>query len=121
MAITGIQLRCPTDKTKALTYVAPSAGVMAGAMYIIGSTVCVAYETKTVGKEVGMCISAHKILLPKLTGSMTAIGQGEKIYYTAGQAGVTGAAGGTLCGRALVAAAMDDDTVLADFNGDVAA
>jgi predicted RecA/RadA family phage recombinase len=122
MTITGIQLRCGSDKTKSITIPAPVGGVVAGSMYIVGTyTVGVAYETKAEGLDVALCISAHKILLPKVGGSLgNAIAQGERIYFTAGAAGVD-SAGGTLCGRCLVAAAAMDDTILADFNGDVAA
>jgi predicted RecA/RadA family phage recombinase len=121
MAITGIQLRCGSDKTKSITITAPSGGVVAGAMDFIGDTIGVYYETKAVGLDVAMCISAHKILLPKIAGSGLTIAQGAKLYFTDGEAGVRGTAGGTLCGRALKAAAADDDTILAVFNGEVAA
>ena len=121
MAITGIQLRCGTDKTKSITVTAPSGGVTAGTMDFIGNTIGVYYETAAAGIKVAMCIAAHKILLPKIAGSGLTIAQGAYLYFTDGQAGVRGTAGGTLCGRALEAAAATDATVLAVFNGDVAA
>lgn len=122
MAITGIQLRCPTDKTKSITIPAPLGGTVAGSMYIVGTyTVGVAYETALVGVAVALCIAAHKILLPKIAGTGLTIAQGARIYFASGAVGVNGAAAGTLCGRCLVAAGALDDTVLADFNGDVAA
>lgn len=121
MAISGIQLRCPTEQTKSITVVAPSPGATAGAMDFVGNTIGVYYKTVATGEDVAMCIAAHKILLPKLTGTSNNIAQGGFIYFTDGAAGVTGASGGTKCGRALVAAGPADATVLAVFNGDVAA
>ena len=122
MAITGIQLRCSTQETKALTVTVPSGGsATAGGLDIIGSTVGVYVETKDVGEDVALVFSAAKILLPKLTTGGSAVAQGGKIYFTDGAAGVTGASGGTLCGRALAAAIDADTTVLAVLNGDVAA
>jgi len=121
MAITGIQLRCGTAQTKSMDLTAIAAEVVAGAMDFIGDTIGVYYATVAAGGKGAMCIAADKILLPKIAGSGLTIAQGAKLYFTDGQAGVRGTAGGTLCGRALKAAAADDDTVLAVFNGEVAA
>lgn len=104
-----------------MTVVAGSPGVTGGAMDIIGDCVGVYHETKATGEDVGFCIAAHKILLPKVLGTAANVAQGGKLYFTDGAAGVTGASGGTLCGRALKAAGPTDATVLAVLNGDVAA
>lgn len=121
MAITGIQLRCGTDKTKSITIPAPVGGTVAGSMYIVGSyLVGVAYEDALVSVDVALCIAAHKILLPKVAGTGLTMAQGSRIYFTAGAAGVN-TSGTLLCGRVLVAAGALDTTVLADFNGDVQA
>ena len=123
MAITGIQLRCGTDKTKSITVPAPVGGVVAGAMYVVSGLIGVAHETALVGVAVALCIAAHKILLPKIacTGGPV-FAQGDKLYFTSGDAGVTTSGGsGVVCGRCLVASGAMDNTVLADFNGDVAA
>lgn len=122
MAITGMQLRCSTQETKALTYTVPSGGCVGGEMVKINDTVGVFAETKDAGEDVAVIFSAHKILLPKVAAGGQAITQGGKIYFVAATKNVTVTAqGNTLCGRALVAAGDNATTVLAVLNGDVVA
>ncbi len=121
MSISGIQLRCSTQETNSLTLTAPSGGVVGGAMDVVGDTIVVYHETKDAGEKVAACIRANKILLPKVAGSGTAVAQGGKLYFTDGAAGVTGGSGGTICARALEAAGALATTVLAAFDGTVAA
>ena len=118
MAITGLLLRCPTDQTKSMTVTAPSAGLTAGTPDLFGDVVGIPYETAAAGVEVAVCIAAHKIALPKETGSGKAITQGDTLYYTDGDT-VFKTSGTVKCARVLEAADADDATVLCVFNGDL--
>lgn len=118
MAITGLQLRCPTDATKSMTVTAPSPGLTAGVPDLFGDVVGIPYKAAATGAEVAVCIAADRIDLPKETGSGKAITLGDTLYYTDGDT-VFKTSGTVKCARVLKAAGANDAYVLCAFNGDL--
>ncbi len=75
-------------------------------------------EEQDAGDSVAFITNAEAIMLPKQTGTGTALAIGAKVYYDAADAGVNGdPTGNTACGFVRVAAATTDALVEVDFDG----
>jgi len=121
MAITGIKLRCGPEHWASMI-LTHSGTIAAGVMAKINDLVGVYWNGGDSGDKDAFVYQADKILVPKVDGSGLTIAQGAKVYFSAGDAAVTGTAGGnTLCGRCIEAAIAADTTVLIALAGNVAA
>lgn len=120
MAETNLKLRSSIFASMQVT--APTAGYTAGDMVKVEDTVGVIAETKAATLAAVLIYKCEKIIVPKVAATGITFAAGDKVYYNATSGAVTStASGATLCGRALEAAAWNDDEVLIDLNGNVAA
>jgi hypothetical protein len=120
MAETNLKIR--SDKFSSVKFTAPTGGVVAGAMRAQGSIIGVVAESKDAAAEAVLIYRCEKIVVPKVAATGVTFTVGAKVYFKSASAAVTNAStGNTLCGRALEAAAADDDEVLIDLEGSVVA
>ena len=114
-------LRVPIESCRVLTTVAKTGGVEAGEMDDLPAAellVGVYAEEQDAGDSVAFIYNAEGILVPKQTGTGTALAIGALVYYDAAEGGVNGdPTGNTLCGIVRVAAATTDATVEIDLDG----
>lgn len=93
---------------KRMPIVAPEGGVVSGTAYLVGTKVCVAFDTAAAGATV-VVVTEGVFELPKATGALT---QGAKVYWDDTAKDFTATAtSNTLAGYVFVAAASGDATV----------
>ena len=104
---------CEGDR---LAAVAPSGGMTAGKLHLIGAKVAVAI-TSAAETETYTAMTEGVFEVPKETGAITV---GAKLYLLSGGSSVTTtASGNTLVGWAYTAAASGDTTVQISINENV--
>lgn len=115
----AIDIRSGIERADSIEVVAPTGGVVGGAMGAHGSLIGVYWQDAAAAAKVTFVYRAPNIVVPKLTGAIT---QGAKVYYDAAQKKVTTtASGNTLAGRCVKAAGSSDTTVQIDLTGNLAA
>ncbi len=114
---TGLKLRTRLESAKTLK--ARNGGsetCSAGDMLKLHDTIGVVVEAAAENQEFVLVYEAEKIVAPKSAGTGVSFETGGNVYYDAAAQSVTNAASGnTLCGKALEAAADNDDEVLIDL------
>ena len=115
-------LRVTIESCEVMDVVAPTGGVEAGEMTVVSDVVGVYVEAGDAGDTKAFITRADGILVPKATGTGTAIAQGDKVYFdtavTTGVGGVTeDPTGNALCGYCKEAATTTDAVVLISLDG----
>jgi len=114
---TGLKLRTRLESAKTLKATTDSTTThSAGDMVVVGDTVGVVVEDVGTSSDFVLVYEAEKIVVPKKAGAGLSLSAGDKVYYEAASAAVTGeSTGNTLCGRALESAGTADDEALIDL------
>ena len=114
-------MRSTIEAARVVKTTAKTGGVEAGEMDLLPAAeliVGVYAEEQDAGAEVAFIYNAERILVPKQTGTGTALAIGALVYFDAAEAGVNGdPTGNTLCGAVRVAALTTDATVEIDLDG----
>jgi predicted RecA/RadA family phage recombinase len=87
----------------------PSSAVAAGDVVVVGDTVGVATQA-IAANTLGSLSTRGLFLLPKASGSTTAIAAGKKVYWSAGSSVITETSSGNKCIGYTHAASVDADT-----------
>lgn len=108
-------MRSPIESAKVLVCTAKTGGVEIGEMDLLPASekvVGIYGETKDAGESVSFIYEAERVVVPKQTGTGTALALGQLVYYDVAEAGVNGSStGNTLCGFVVESATTADATV----------
>lgn len=119
--MTETKLKLRSNRWASMVVIAPTGGYTAGQIVKVEDTVGVIVETVAVGKPAVLIYECEKIVVPKVVATGVTLVVGAKVYYDGTGAVTNESSGTTLCGRVLEAAGQDDEEVLIDLKGNVAA
>lgn len=113
----GLKLRTKLESAKTLRAATDAEETLrAGEMTMVGDTIGVVVEDAGPESDFVLVYEAEKIVVPKATGTGRAFTPGATVFYDATAKQVTNAAEGNIkCGKALTAAAEDDEEALIDL------
>ena len=103
---------------RTMLYSVPSAGLTAGQMKLIQTTIAVANEAHVLGDTAVLVTASEYIRLPKAAGVLSFV-VGEQLYFDSGTGYVKKTSGGYYrCAVCKKAAALADTYVIAAFDGE---